>query len=250
MDLSSIQGLAIRRLNEYLANGGTLDTVATFTGAVRDTVGRWQRNDSPARGENLVKLWVFLEHTLGPAPELNGLHPYVRYVTELFAFGLIDIDEATRLFKVKNAQSAWVIMRGQNRMGKPPTDETFAELKAQYDTELKARHKQLRDATLMTNPPIPVKRPSTGVSAPAAAKLGNTPNEVSAPLPLLMLASHLKAALPWAEFLNSDACSDDVRNSFRVLYGPDDYEALIKTLTSLRGKKAREFVLEGRKSNF
>lgn len=120
-----------------------LETLQEFVGVGRNAINRWLRDrESTPRGERLNKLLHFLAAIGIPPKEINQLSPYVRYVGELHAFGVLPLDNGKEndilyILNVGTPQSALYAMRSEHGPMSPnvPTVEALKKL---YGEDLEA----------------------------------------------------------------------------------------------------------------
>lgn len=196
-----------------------------FVGVKTAAIERWLRKPStvskkgnlngPPKGERLNRLFHFLYAIGVHCPEMEKLSPYVRYVGELHAYGIVvlvaekDYPEYTiaNLLGVKNSQTVFNILRGDQR----PIIETAPKevdddkdhfdlpiVKALYDKELNEKKEEWKSLfaqaltgkesgrhTLLEQPAGPVIQPAPVSPAPVVEAEDPTPQvlkpEVSLP---------------------------------------------------------------------
>lgn len=203
-----------------------------------------------------MKLWFVLRALGFTSTELDGVNPLAMYVCELYSFGVITLEEVRDILQLKNDQQVWVTFRGtttpvnRQKLKVKDLEELYgvqlAEAKLRVPDKFKKEVARLQGGSQA----MPTKAAPSRVASRPTTEVRDTAWQDESQLPLLMLASQLKAASPLAEYVNSDACTDEMREKFREIFGHDAYEALFQTLASLRGKRAREFKKNGGVSNF
>jgi len=193
-----------------------------FVGVKTAAIERWLRKPStvskkgnlngPPKGERLNRLFHFLYAIGVHCPEMEKLSPYVRYVGELHAYGIVvlvaekDYPEYTiaNLLGVKNSQTVFNILRGDQR----PIIETAPKevdddkdhfdlpiVKALYDKELNEKKEEWKplfaqalpgitnDRTaLLEEPALPAIKPTTPIVAVSKPAKEHDPSLAAAKL--------------------------------------------------------------------
>jgi hypothetical protein len=242
MEVKDLFKVVQPRLSEYRRTHGNLQPVCIFVEAVPSTVMAWAANDRPAQGARLLRLWHLLAAAGYESPEMKTLPPISRYLSELFAYSCINMEEAMQLAGVKNEQSALLIMRGSPPMNPAMPLDELAEL---YQEQLETAKVALL-ATLPGAPEAPPSQltamptPQPAVVEPASPPaLPGVPVGVTSDSKVYTLATLLGAALPLARGLNSDRSKPADRALLRELMGETGVFELSNILDALCGERAR-----------
>lgn len=194
----------VPRLQQYFEQTGNLNTVAEFVGVMPKTVADYL-GVRKASGERLIKLWYFLRTVGYSSPELNKLDKYNQYVGELFAFGIVDMQQLLEILNIKQPNDVYHILRGRT-----PLHPTFLieDLKPQYGQQLEAAKAAV--VKLKDLPPAPTlsasSAPKVQVSESHPVSVGSTDVTLA-----VELASKLQSGLVIFRFLDSDVCSSETR---------------------------------------
>lgn len=224
------------RLVEYHRNTNDLEFISEFVGAVPTSIMDWINNKQPCKGARLIRLWHFLDAAGFESPELEKIPPFNCYLGQLFAFGVITMDEVLQYAGVRNEQTGFQMMRGQPPMHPAMSLEDVQELHdEQLEQVLTAFGRRLRkfdepstvrQAATPEAPEVPAVQVPTG---PMDATSGT----------VYTLATLFGAALPLARHLNSDRCKPQDRALLRELMGEDGIFELSNILNALCGERAR-----------
>lgn len=234
------------RLVDYSRTNDLL-AMREFIGVVLPTIEGWASGRHPAKGENLLRLWHFLAAAGFKSPELRALEPYPLYVSELFAYSIISIEEARQLLGIRNNQSAYKQMRGELRPAAPSLK--FEELSELYDSQLQEAKMKLKQQLVVANdsqePSTMARGPSS--TTPSAEHHGSENLFPGSSLQfgsskdsgIITLATMLSSAMPLARYLNSDSCTPEHRSRFRDLMGDGNVFEISNILNSLCSERAR-----------
>ena len=226
------------RLVAYHRAGGDLQLVCDFVSATPNTVMGWTTGTAP-QGARLIRLWHFLALNGHDSPELIKLPAFCRYISELFAFQCITLEEVLQYCGVTADQTALQIMRGQ-----PPMHPAMSldDLKELYNV-------QLETAKAAARVPLPPADTPVSVAASSPEPPATPPSEAEV-LPALLagsgnqskittLATLLSAALPLVRLVNSDKCKPADRALLRELMGTNGVFELSNHLNDLCGERSR-----------
>ncbi len=215
-------------LEDFVRQNGT-QPVCEFVGAARSTVERWSVNSHPAQGQYAIRLWHFLLAG-GYKPVDQKIPEYNFYVSQLYAYSVVEMEEVMQMVGVKNTQTALQIMRGQ-----PPMHPglSLEELKELYDESLMRKIEQLRKR-------LPVNHMTSDVVLP---ELPVPTEKVEALSPALdatvtALAHQLMAVLSLTE-LALDLWTPEQRSRLRELVGNNQMFRLANEFNALCSERAR-----------
>jgi hypothetical protein len=244
MEVVNLFEIVQPRLADFLLKKhGNLALITQFVDAAPRTVQDWAHARQPAKGVRLIRLWHFLAAAGYESPEINEMPEFNRYLSELFAYGVVTHEEATELCGVHKPQAALRAMRGQ-----PPMHPAFTveDMKGLYDQRLNEA-KESFSRQLKKGSAPPAKRAIAAVPSAAPPREPTPPvssgTEGVVPLgsknPVMTAATLLSAALPLVRYINSDRCSAADRDFLRTLMGDDGIFELSNHFNSLCGERAR-----------
>lgn len=200
-------------------------SLARFTGASYDnSVVYWLAGKYLPVGLNKWKTIAFF-HLIGyPINEFDSLQPDYQTALVLLGCGLTDPKELGGVFGYSGPQvtsQLFVVLSNNTELSaeKQATIKAFVAEHQDVMAETKASvRKQYQN--VLYQPVVPVAPSVAPLPAPreiAPADItGLDPRSAAA-----SLAYQIKAMLPLAEFLESDAVSDSVRDELRMLSAPD-----------------------------
>lgn len=239
MQLTNIFAVSQPRLRDYLKKG-EMDVLTRFVGATPGTVQGWVKG-TPCKGERLLRLWHFLSVAGFDSPEMQAIPKYNLYLSELFAFSVITMDEVLNIAGVRNEQTGLQILRGQ-----PPMAPTlsFEELYEMYDEQLQSAKSALAQQLGRTSSSTPVSSSTTPSPAPAPAPpvvpavVQSPPTSVGVPT-VVVAATTLLNALAFANYMNSPEVTPAERQKLRELMGETAMFELSNVTSALCGERAR-----------
>jgi len=226
------------RLVEYHRTTNDLEFISEFVGAVPTSILDWINNKQPCKGARLIRLWHFLDAAGFETPELEKIPPFNCYLGQLFAFGVITMDEVLQYAGVRNEQTGFQIMRGQPPMHPAMSYEDIQELHdEQLEQVLTAFGQRLRKS----DEPSAVRQVAEAASQEPEVSAVHESTVPIAPTSgtVYTLATLLGAALPLARHLNSDRCKSSDRALLRELMGEDGVFELSNILSALCSERAR-----------
>lgn len=247
MEVLNIWEAALPRLRASIEAGLPIERIAEFCKASEATVIGWAKNEHPAKGERLLRLWHLLSFVGNDSPELKAMKPLQGFVSELFAFGVIDAVRACEIFNLTPEKPSYMyhILRGSEVL-KPRY--TYEELVTMFGEELSV-HKQVfredgldeRSTTLVNADVEPQQPPSTELEAVQSGVIhSDAPNAVVfGGDPKILLASLVSAIRPVANALLSDQFSAEDRSDFRDMVTPEVLFEVQNTLEALSSERIR-----------
>jgi len=254
MEVQGLWEIVLPRLRDQVEHGKIeVEQVAVFCKAAPVTVRSWLKGDHPANGERLLRLWHILSLG-GDAPEIDSLPEVNKFLSRLYAFGVIDIQEVQLYAGMDSAHvgNVYKALRGQPLMRRPIEP---AELYAMYEDQLTAAIAAINPSTATTpttntnileaaSAPTPVaqqppRETSEVISEPEIAPTITSVTSLLSADPKLLLASLLGASAPLAKVLLSEATTAEERSKFRELVGTEVLFELSNTLNALCSERAR-----------
>lgn len=240
----SIWEAVLPRLKQYYAQTMSVDQVAEFVGAKPGTVMDWIGKEQPATGERLIKLWYFLRAVGFSSPELDQLDEYNRYTGELYAFGVLDIDEVLKAINVRNVQGGYSFLRGR-----PAQSPTFLvdDLRLSHDDHLRHMKAKLLPASDATGVRHLHASPASDTAVQSVPRLvteltasdfvhDTVPVGESDGMPV-DLASRISEAIMVLRMLDSEMSSEALRDNVKMLIGLDGLSELVGLAGALIGSK-------------
>lgn len=223
--MSAFTGSVQECLRHYVANPRDEkpgDALSSFTGApFHPTVRRWINGTVTPHGDYLLAIMYFLEDRDYTVLELKGLNKSVKEVGWLIAHKVISIEEAQQAIGYPETSGLRRVLFGRGGTSK-------ARLKKLGN--LARQHRQAEGLHLVK-----------AVNSPPKAASGKANGQyLSHDRLLQILADVVKAGLPLAELIVSDAFTAEERKRFRCMVGGDGTFRFSNALNRLCGEKARE----------
>ena len=235
MEVQGLWEAVLPRLQHSIASGLKVEAIAEHCHVSVETVHGWIENKHPAKGERMIRLWHLMNLIGHPSPELDGVKPYQRLVSELVGLDVIGVLRACEIFNTTPDKPSHVyhILRGAEVL-KPRY--TYVEVDAMYSEELQQMRQIIRE-NLAFEPvelpqPDPVEHIQQDVSSPVTVPLTDNPK--------FMLASLIGAMLPLARALESDRFTPQDRSDFRELVGSEVLFEVTNLFASLSSERARK----------
>lgn len=254
MEVQGLWEIVLPRLRDQVERGTVeVEQLAVFCKAAPVTIRSWLKGDHPAKGEKLLRLWHILSLG-GDAPEIDSLPEVNKFLSRLYAFGILDIQEVQLYAGMDSAHvgNVYKALRGQPLMRRPIE---AAELYAMYEEQLLSAIAAIRPTApaaqnttddipetaatptrAVQQPPreIPEEIPETETTAIIASATSLLSTD-----PKLLLASLLGASAPIAKVLLSNATTAEERSNFREIIGTEVLFELSNTLNALCSERAR-----------
>src|SRR5215469_16762213 len=108
----------------------TPEQVADFCNSSPSTVRDWIDGKKPPRGQRLNYLWWLLATIGFESPELDEIPEFGRYIGELLAFDVIDLEEAQELCGINYEQGVLGATRGSRAPAAPKSE--IGEIRREY----------------------------------------------------------------------------------------------------------------------
>jgi len=225
-------GLAAKLLAQLRGADLDREALVRFTKVNGATARRWLNRGQPPTADRLIRIWHLLELVNGgPLADVPELSDFARYLGQLLAFGIIDVEAAQAICGVKNPQTALANLRGEHTTHAPKM--TLAELQAGYDGVLVAAQARVRAMfNVGVAPAAAHVAPSPRLTPPPA----RTPHAADRQESLRNAAKEMSGLLPTLRWLMSDECSEADRATVRALLGTTIFEfwLLVDQLNSER----------------
>lgn len=220
IDADDLKAIVMKRLKLYYERSGDFQHIAKFVNAQEKTVIDWIGGQQQPSGERLIRLWYYLRAYGLPSNELDEIPVFNRYLGELFAFGVIDIDEVKKILSVKVNSGAFKNMRGQ-----VPVHPLYTErdLREKYDDLLQiaiasVEYPSARTLTSTSDKPV---APYVAVTPPSETNAQTNSSTASVDLALaLQLAKDVQSGLAAVRLVQSEQCPYDLRQQVFDLLGP------------------------------
>lgn len=257
MQIFDLWELVHPRLKEQVESGRLTEKgIVIFCDVHPSTVKGWLKNMRPAVGEKLCRLWFLMELAGSPSPEMQKLPKLNRILSELYAFGLIDLDDVHVYCGLKPNGSGGIhaTLRGQPILAPLFSAE---EVEKDYRERLDAKRAEVFKEFIKTDatPIEPEAVPQAEVSPEIKPVVQQQESTVVAPpsgeaatveLPAtegasvaLTLASLLGASAPLAKYLLSETATVEEREAFRELVTPEVLFEIQNTLSALSSERVR-----------
>lgn len=210
-------GTAQECLQRYLDAGGekALARISEFMRIPGNRVKSWAKNGD-LRGENLLRLWYFLEKYGFSLPELSSLNGDVYKLGKLIAFRKVKLQDAS-------------IEVGY------PTDELLRKLMGKMGV-VEERKKRMLD--IIERFPETEEKHLGGMATIENRNMESKNGTVE------KLAQLIRDSIPLSERVNSDEFDQKDRDKLRELTGSDGIFRLSNLLNSLCGERARDLYRE------
>lgn len=190
--------------------------LAVACGVKQSTARRWMHGHELPNGERFYRLLAFLVQEGHQVEEYAAMSPVVRQLTLLFS--TTPAAEITEGLGYASPSHLWVVMRGESGM--------------LPETERRAKRFLAKHGRVVEEEP-----PSEHPGEPPGSQTGPTGSNHQL---AVMLASHLRGALPLAKALADPDVPESCRDNLRELVGFDEFFELTNVLHHIGSRKARE----------
>ncbi len=247
MEVLNIWEAVLPRLRASIDSGLTIERIAEFCNASDSTVVGWAKHEHPAKGERLLRLWHLLAFVGNDSPELEAMKPLQRFISELFAFGVIDAAQACEILNLTPEKPSYMyhILRGSEVL-KPK--HTYEELVALFGEELNVHKQVFREDGLeelvgaMVHTDAEPAQPSSTELDPTQSGVVHSTASADVTFggdPKILLASLVSAIRPVAKALLSNQFTPEDRSDFRDMVTPDVLFEVQNTLEALSSERIR-----------
>lgn len=208
--------------------------IVQFCQCARQTIRDWTLGQPPI-GTNLIRVRYFLVADGYAVSEIEKLHPLVRELGQLLAYGVLSLDAIRQEMGYSNTKDVLATLHGKQRPNN--FEQRISRLVNKYRPSIAQR---LRDNQHIHSIPAPAASRTSPTGRRPEAKpsiVGSHPIDKRSVVE--SLAALIRAGLPLAELIESDVFSDQDRRQLRVLTGQNGVFRLANILNRLCGEEAR-----------